>query len=103
MRTLVVSDMHLGARLERDVLRRDAPLRALLAALQDVDRLVLLGDVVELTGGRATGGMEVAEPVLGAGGARAAGRRGPRRARRRRRPRGRGGRGPRARLRFPRG
>src|SRR4051794_30213244 len=64
MRTLVVSDMHLGARLERDVLRRDAPLRALLAALEDVDRLLLLGDVVELTEGRATRAMEVAEPVL---------------------------------------
>jgi UDP-2,3-diacylglucosamine pyrophosphatase LpxH len=70
MRTLVISDLHLGARLERDVLRREAPLEALLAALDGVDRLVLLGDVVELMEGRATRAMEVAEPVLRAIGAR---------------------------------
>jgi hypothetical protein len=70
VRTLVVSDLHLGARLRRDVLRRDAPREALLAALADVDRLVLLGDVVELLEGRATRAMEVAEPVLRAIGAR---------------------------------
>src|SRR3954454_15114702 len=70
MRTLPRPDMHRGARPERDALRRDAPLRALLAALEDVDRLVLLGDVVELTEGRATRAMEVAEPVLRAIGAR---------------------------------
>ena len=70
MRTLVVSDLHLGSRLGRDVLRRDAALEALLAALADVDRLVLLGDVVELTEGRATRAMEAAEPVLRAIGAR---------------------------------
>ena len=33
MRTLVVSDLHLGVRLKRDVLRRPEPLEALLAAL----------------------------------------------------------------------
>jgi hypothetical protein len=70
VRTLVISDLHLGARLRRDVLRRDAPLEALLDALADVDRLVLLGDVVELLEGRATRAMEVAEPVLRAVGAR---------------------------------
>jgi Calcineurin-like phosphoesterase len=70
MRTIIVSDLHLGARLRRDVLRRDAPLEALLAAIDDVDRLVLLGDVVELLEGRATRAMEDAEPVLRAIGAR---------------------------------
>jgi UDP-2,3-diacylglucosamine pyrophosphatase LpxH len=70
VRTLVVSDFHLGTRLGRDVLRRDAPRAALLAALDGVDRLVLLGDVVELMEGRATAAMEVAEPVLRAIGAR---------------------------------
>ena len=65
-----MSDLHLGSRLGRDVLRRDAALEALLAALADVDRLVLLGDVVELTEGRATRAMEAAEPVLRAIGAR---------------------------------
>ena len=40
------------------------PLAALLAALEDVDRLVLLGDIVELMEGRAQQAMGVAEPVL---------------------------------------
>ena len=50
-RTLIVSDLHLGARLGRDVLRRAAALAALLDALDGVQRLVLLGDVVELVEG----------------------------------------------------
>jgi predicted phosphodiesterase len=70
MRTLVVSDFHLGIRLRRDVLRRPQALEALLAALDGVDRLVLLGDVVELLEGRPARAMEVAEPVLRAIGAR---------------------------------
>ena len=70
MRTLVVSDFHLGARLRRDVLLRDAALEALLDALATVDRLVLLGDVVELLEGRPVEAMEVAEPVLRAIGGR---------------------------------
>ena len=69
MRTLIVSDLHLGTRLGRDVLRRPPVLEALLAALEDVDRLVLLGDVVELLEARPTQAMEVAEPVLRAIGA----------------------------------
>ena len=70
VRTLVISDLHLGSRLERDVLRHPQPLAALLRALDDVDRLVLLGDVVELLEGRATQAMAIAEPVLRAIGAR---------------------------------
>ena len=70
MRTLVVSDFHLGARLQRDVLRRAEAREALLRALEDADRLVLLGDVVELLEGRPEPAMEVAEPVLRAVGAR---------------------------------
>jgi UDP-2,3-diacylglucosamine pyrophosphatase LpxH len=70
MSTLIVSDMHLGARLERDVLRRREPLEALLAALDGVTRLVLLGDVVELLEGRPERSMPAAEPVLRAIGAR---------------------------------
>jgi predicted phosphodiesterase len=69
-RTLVVSDFHLGGRLEHDVLRRTEPLERLLAALDDVERLVLLGDIVELMEGRATAAMRIAEPVLRAIGAR---------------------------------
>jgi UDP-2,3-diacylglucosamine pyrophosphatase LpxH len=70
MRTLVVSDLHLGARLRRDVLRRPEPLETLLAALDGVDRLVLLGDVVELMEGPPRRGMEAGEPVMRAIGAR---------------------------------
>jgi len=70
MRTLVVSDFHLGARLRRDVLRRDAVLEPLLDSLPGVDRLVLLGDIVELLEGRPARAMEVAEPVLRAIGRR---------------------------------
>jgi len=64
MRTLVVSDLHLGARLRRAVLLHEAALEPLLDALATVDRLVLLGDVVELLEGRPAQAMEVAEPVL---------------------------------------
>src|SRR4051812_7329141 len=64
MRTLVVSDFHLGARLRRDVLQRDEPREALLQELDGVDRLVLLGDVVELLEHRPSHAMPVAEPVL---------------------------------------
>jgi hypothetical protein len=64
LRTLLISDLHLGTRLEYDVLRRPEPLAALLAALEDVDRLVLLGDTVELMEGRPQQAMAIAEPVL---------------------------------------
>jgi UDP-2,3-diacylglucosamine pyrophosphatase LpxH len=68
--TLVVSDLHLGARLGRDVVRRREALDALLEALDGIERLVLLGDVVELAEGRPRQAMEVAEPVLRALGTR---------------------------------
>ena len=70
MRTLVISDLHLGARLRRDVLRRGPALEALLEALTGVDRLVLLGDILELLEGRPEEAMEAAEPVLRAVGHR---------------------------------
>jgi hypothetical protein len=68
--TLVVSDLHLGARLGRDVLRRPVALEALLSALDGVERLVLLGDVVELAEGRPERAMPIAEPILRSIGAR---------------------------------
>jgi UDP-2,3-diacylglucosamine pyrophosphatase LpxH len=70
VRTLVISDLHLGARLGRDVLRESEALDGLLHALEGVDRLVLLGDVVELLEGRTTEAMAIAKPVLRAVGAR---------------------------------
>jgi len=70
MRTLVISDLHLGMRYHRDVLRRPAPLEILLDALADVDRLVLLGDVVDLSEHKSKDALTVARPVLRAIGKR---------------------------------
>lgn len=64
LRTLVISDLHLGSRLGRDVLRHPEALAILLGALDDTDRLVLLGDIVELSEGRPRQALGVAEPVL---------------------------------------
>ena len=53
LRTLVVSDLHLGAHAERDVLREPGgrARRCSTRASPSVDRLVLLGDVLELRHG----------------------------------------------------
>jgi hypothetical protein len=51
VRTLIVSDLHLGSASRVDVLRRSEPRELLLEALAEVDRLVLLGDVLELRHG----------------------------------------------------
>ncbi|WP_372789670.1 metallophosphoesterase [Paraconexibacter sp.] len=64
MRTLVISDLHLGSRLERDVLRRPAALEALLHHIERTDRLVLLGDIVEMLEGRPRAAFEDARGVL---------------------------------------
>lgn len=64
MRTLLVSDLHLGSRSRSDVLRSE-PLRATLVdALRDVDRLVLLGDVLELRHGPSGAALRAGGPVL---------------------------------------
>jgi hypothetical protein len=64
MRTLVISDLHLGTRSLADVLTRPAALAALLDRLDGVDRLVLLGDTIELRHGPARDALAVAEPVM---------------------------------------
>ena len=64
MRTLVISDLHLGARSDVDVLRRPAAQQALLGALDGVDRLVILGDLLELRHGPMHEALEAARPVL---------------------------------------
>jgi predicted phosphodiesterase len=66
MRTIVISDLHLGARTGVAVLHREPVLATLLAALDGADRLVLLGDVVELRQGPAREALDAARPVLGA-------------------------------------
>ncbi len=53
MRTLIVSDLHMGAADGADLLRRPDVRAVLLERLADADRLVLLGDVLELRHGPA--------------------------------------------------
>ncbi len=64
MRTLVVSDLHLGSASGADVLRRPGPRAVLLDALHDVDRLVLLGDVLELRHGPRRDALAAARPFF---------------------------------------
>ncbi|MBV8217204.1 MAG: metallophosphoesterase family protein [Solirubrobacterales bacterium] len=64
MRTLVISDLHLGANGAPDVLRRQPERAALVARLAEVDRLVLLGDTLELRHGPVRDALAHAEPVL---------------------------------------
>ena len=64
MSTLVLSDLHLGSRLRHDVLTQPEPLHRLLEALEGIERLVLLGDIVELLEERAARAMDIAEPIL---------------------------------------
>jgi hypothetical protein len=66
VRTLVVSDLHLGARTGVDVLRRPAARGALLARVEGVDRLVLLGDTLELRHGPLREALAAARPVVDA-------------------------------------
>jgi hypothetical protein len=64
MRTLIISDLHLGSVSGADVLRV-AELRApLLEAVADADRLVLLGDVLELRHGPLRDAMTAARPFF---------------------------------------
>jgi predicted phosphodiesterase len=69
-RTLIISDLHIGSRAGHCVLERSEPLEALLAQIDAADRLVLLGDVVELYGVAARTAIETATPILRAIGAR---------------------------------
>jgi hypothetical protein len=64
MRTLVISDLHLGGRAGADVLSRPQPLDVLCSRLEGVDRLVLLGDTLELRHGPARNALALAEPVM---------------------------------------
>ena len=69
MRTLVISDLHIGAASGRDLLRR-AELRApLIEALDGVDRLVVLGDGLELREAPHRDAAELAAPFFAEAGA----------------------------------
>lgn len=84
LRTLVISDLHLGSHGGRDVLRGvqevqgvggargvrgGLPLQRLLDALEGYDRLVLLGDIVELRQGPVREALAAGEQALRAIGA----------------------------------
>lgn len=64
MRTLLISDLHLGSQSGSDVLRR-AELRApLLELARSADRVVLLGDVLELRHGPPRDALAASRPLL---------------------------------------
>jgi hypothetical protein len=64
MRTLIISDLHLGSGSGSDVLRRPELRAPLLEAVADADRLVLLGDVLELRHGPPRDAMSAARPFF---------------------------------------
>jgi hypothetical protein len=65
VRTLVVSDLHLGATSGADLLRRSDLRAPLIARLRDgIDRLVILGDAVELREVPVHRAAEAARPLL---------------------------------------
>jgi UDP-2,3-diacylglucosamine pyrophosphatase LpxH len=64
VRTLVVSDLHLGGPEGRVWLNRPEVAAALAAAVSEADRLVLLGDAVELRHARASDALAAAAKVL---------------------------------------
>ena len=64
MRTAVVSDLHVGGLAGNDIAREGKPLAALVEAVAGADRLVLLGDVVELRERPLADALEVARPLI---------------------------------------
>jgi predicted phosphodiesterase len=64
MRTLILSDLHLGSSSRADLLRRGEVRETLLRAVADVDRVVLLGDVLELRHGPPHAALGVARPFF---------------------------------------
>jgi hypothetical protein len=62
--TAIVSDLHLGAGNDSDLLRRPEAFERLLDAIGGTERLVLLGDVIELRDRPLAEALELATPVL---------------------------------------
>ena len=65
MRTAVLSDPHLGRLRGGDLLRHPVPRTRLLEAVGDLDRLVILGDVLELRERRTAAAVSLARPLFG--------------------------------------
>jgi Calcineurin-like phosphoesterase len=64
MRTVVVSDLHLGSRFDGDLVRRERFRDVLLRQLEGADRAVLLGDLIELRDRRLGDAFEIARPFF---------------------------------------
>jgi len=64
VRTLILSDLHLGGVSGSDLLRRPELRKPLLRAVEGVDRVVLLGDVLELRHGPPREALAVAQPFF---------------------------------------
>jgi predicted phosphodiesterase len=64
MRTLIVSDLHLGAGSDTDLLRWERFREPLLEAIADADRVILLGDVIELRDRPLADALELARPFF---------------------------------------
>jgi predicted phosphodiesterase len=73
--TAVISDLHLGTRTGNDLLGRPDVREALIARLQAVDHVVLLGDSIELRDGPPAEALEAAVPFFEVLGEAMAGRR----------------------------
>jgi len=63
-KTIVLSDLHLASSGGIDLLRRPEFRETLWAALEDVDEVVLLGDVVELRDLRLGAAIDIARPFF---------------------------------------
>ncbi len=74
MRTLIISDLHLGSDSRSDLLRRPEIRAPLFEALREAERLVLLGDVLELRHGPMGEAMAASRPFFEDLGAALAGR-----------------------------
>ncbi|MFI5005596.1 MAG: metallophosphoesterase [Solirubrobacterales bacterium] len=64
LRTLIVSDLHLGSAGRTDLLRRPELRETLLEQLREVDRVVLLGDLLELRHGPRREALAAARPFF---------------------------------------
>jgi predicted phosphodiesterase len=64
VRTLVISDLHLGKAAGTDLLRREELRAPLIEALEGVDRLVILGDALELREAAHRDAFAVAAPLF---------------------------------------
>jgi hypothetical protein len=64
MRTAIISDLHLGVASDEDVLRNPAIRRVLFEEITGADRLVLLGDVIELRNLPVGPSLERSRPFL---------------------------------------